>query len=156
MYDDAADILEAPTTIGRMLFDPLNCIMHARVQAASAQHIFIFHNPFDHSLRVDAQNSDSSWFRRKVILPLGCGGTETKDFTSVVHLQPDGNFKVIIKTPIARGTDQKRESQDNIEIRTGTDIRPTAELKYGEHDPKDMYPHANFIPFETMIVGHPF
>ena len=55
MYDDAADILEAPTTIGRMLFDPLNCIMHARVQAASAQHIFIFHNPLDHSLRVDAR-----------------------------------------------------------------------------------------------------
>ena len=35
MYDDAADILEAPTTIGRMFFDPLNGIMHARVQAAS-------------------------------------------------------------------------------------------------------------------------
>ncbi|KAL8270046.1 hypothetical protein Esti_006038 [Eimeria stiedai] len=156
MYDDAVDIIEAPTAVGRLLFDPLNCIMHTRVQASGPHRVFIYHNPQDHSLRVDAQNSDSSWFRRKVILPLGCGGVEAKDFTAVVHLMPDGHYKVLIKGVVARGTDYDRQSHDNIEITKGEEIKPKEELKFGEHDPKDMYAHAGYIPIETMLVGHPF
>ncbi|OEH75461.1 hypothetical protein cyc_02015 [Cyclospora cayetanensis] len=156
MIDDAVDILKAPTTVGRLLFDSLNCIMHTRVAALSPEYIYVYHNSLDHSIRVDAMSSKNEWNRRKVILPLGCGGTEAKDFTTVVVLQQDGHYKVLVKAAIARGTDYNRESESNIEIRKGKDIRPTSELNYGEHDPADMYPHANFIPFESMIVGHPF
>ncbi|KAL8439046.1 hypothetical protein Efla_007701 [Eimeria flavescens] len=138
LYDDAVDMVEAPTAVGRLLFDPINCIMHTRVQAASADRVFVYHNPQDHSLRVDAQSADSSWFRRKVILPLGCGGTEEKDFTTVVHLLADGHFKVIIRALVARGTDYDREAHDNIEIKEGQDVRPKEELRFGEHDPKDI------------------
>lgn len=156
MYDDALDILEAPTTVGRLLFDGLNCIMHTRVQAIGPDRIFIYHNPLDQSLRVDAQNTDGSFFRKKVIIPPGCGGTEEKDFTASVYLQPDGYYKVVIQTIIARGTDHDRTSQNNIEIRNGKDIRPTSELTYGEHDPADMYPGTNYIPLETMAAVSPF
>lgn len=156
LYSDAVDVLEAPTTVERLLFEPLTCIMHTRVHAASRDHVFVFHNPLDHSLRVDAQHSNGSWFRRKVIIPLGCGGTHDAHFVTSVYLQADGLYKVVIKTLVARGTDQRRKSDDNIEIRTGSDVRPISELKFGEHDPKDLFPHARFIPYESMIIGHPF
>ncbi|CDI76282.1 hypothetical protein, conserved [Eimeria acervulina] len=156
LYDDAADVLEAPTTPGRLLFEPLNCIMHARVQAISPQHIFLYFNPYDHSLRVDAQNTDQSWYRRKVIIPLGCGGKKEEDFTAAVYLQSDGYYKVVIQAVIARGTDLERKDEDTLQIPLLKEVRPTDELRYGEHDPKDMYPNDNYIPLETMLVGHPF
>ncbi|CDJ48052.1 hypothetical protein, conserved [Eimeria brunetti] len=167
LYSDAAAVLEAPTTPGRLLFDPLRCIMHARVSAKSPQFIFIYFNPQDHSLRVDAQASDESWFRRKVILPLGCGGAAAADFDAAVYVHPEGLYKVVVQAIVARGTDQNRkevekgeekekERKSIIFIKKGEDKRPTTELRFGEHDPKDLYPDDAYIPLETMLVGHPF
>lgn len=154
-YDEVIDLLDTPTPVGRMLFNPMTCLMHCRAQAAGPDFVRVYYNALDHSIRVDAQASDGSWFRRKVIIPSGCGGSKAEDFFTTLYLMPEGEYKVLVQTQIARGQeDLKRD--DNIEIKHKETIRPTEAYNIGEHDLRELYPNANFIPYETMLMGHFF